>query len=137
MMHLPDLPPGSPCLGMAASRRYWDRWRWQRVYGPCGLLWQHPGPCVLFAPGDYLPPPLLHPLDTLFAPPFTWRCPLCGDAVKSVNEDYVTAFRGRRADWDWALPETQLTFWPCGCVGREIIPCRREAIRPAPPTPPA
>lgn len=108
MIRLQDLTPTDPCPRVAAG------------YEPCGLLWQHPGPCRPFVPGDYLPPPLLHPLDALLADLLGRRCPLCGVVVVQVDADFVTAFRGEQTNWDRPSLETQLTFWPCRCVVRVI-----------------
>ena len=122
-MRLSDLTPDSPCPRIAAGQRYFGRWRWHREYGPCGLLWQHPGPCVLFAPGDYLPPPMLHPLDLDRATADRWRllCPLCWCRVSGWNSDAVTAFRGDSVNWDRPSAEWEFTFEPCGCVGRVVV----------------
>lgn len=138
MIQLTDMPPDNQCLRIAVRRvrmKWWRRRR--REYVQCGLLWRHPGPCMPFVPGDYLPPPLLHPLDVLL-PMQAWRCPLCGDPVSALPmAELVTAFRGDHVNWDRAQPEWQWTFWPCGCVVRDIEPSRPGVTRLAPPTPPA
>lgn len=88
---------------------------------PCGLLWQHDGPCVPFTPGDYLPPPIAHPLD-LLRPRLLEipRCPMCRAPVRHTIVDYVTAFRGGEANWGRAQLEAQITATPCGCVMRNL-----------------
>jgi len=109
MMRLADMTPESPCLRLADG------------YEQCGLLWQHAGPCVPFTPGDYLPPPILHPLDVAVRSMLrSWLCLLCGTQFTSVIAEYVTAFRGEQVNWDRPSFETRLTFLPCGCVGRDV-----------------
>jgi hypothetical protein len=91
---------------------------------PCGLFHGHNGPCVTFVPGDYLPPPLLHPLDWWAAFrtwPWTWWCPLCWHRADGFSDaDFVTAFRGEQVNWGRPSHEWQITFEPCGCVGRTV-----------------
>lgn len=89
----------------------------------CGLLWRHDGPCVPFTPGDYLLPPIAHPLDLLPVPMLQRsRCPMCRARVENVIVEYVTAFRGGEANWDRAVLETQIEVLPCGCVMRDVEP---------------
>lgn len=110
-MYLADLTPESPCLRVAAG------------YQPCGLLWQHSGPCVPFVPGDYLPPPMLHPLDFNMPPGNRWhmRCPLCRCPAAGWNVDAGTVFRGDNVNWGHASVEWEFTFEPCGCGGRVVL----------------
>lgn len=82
----------------------------------CGLLWRYDGDHVPFVPGEYLPPPLLHPLDTVKAA-HARCCPLCGGESTPPVAEAVTAFRG---DYDRPSFEWQWAFWPCGCVGRTV-----------------
>jgi len=106
-----NLTPESPCPRIAAGCQ------------PCGLLWQHPGPCVPFAPGDYLTPPMLHPLD-FNTPPSSWwhmLCPLCRRRTAGWNASAVTVFRGDSVNWDRPSVEWEFTFEPCGCVGRVVV----------------
>lgn len=120
-MRLADLTPDDPCPRIAAG------------YERCGLLWQHPGLCVPFTPGDYLPPPILHPLDAAVRSMLRlWLCPLCDAGFVSVVADYVTAFRGEQSNWDRPSVETQLTFLPCGCVAREVEPGPVGNVAPCP-----
>lgn len=104
------LVPGvSPCPALAGDH-------------PCGLLWRHDGGHVPFLPGEYLPPPLLHPLDLLLlgvAAPQGCRCPLCGQWAGAPDCELVTPFRGAPENWGRARAEWQWTFLPCGCTGRE------------------
>lgn len=117
------MTPESPCPRIAADQRYYDRWRWHRDFGPCGLLWQHPGPCVPFVPGDYLPPPLLHPLDLGRALADRWRllCPICWRPVTDWDAPLSTVFRGGSINWDRPSVEYEPMFQPCGCVGRVVV----------------
>lgn len=129
MLRYADLVPGeSPCLRVAYTRRPWHvrllpfrRKRWLDRNRPvaCGLLWQHDSLCVPFVPGDYLPPPILHPLDVLLDP-MIWRCPLCKGNFNHWDSEAVTPFRGGRENWDRVRVEQQWTFQPCGCVGRSF-----------------
>lgn len=109
-MRLSDLTPKSPCPRVAAG------------YQPCGLLWQHPGQCVPFTPGDYLAPPMLHPLNLGRARADRWRprCPLCW-RLAVWNASAGTVFRGDSANWDRPSVEWEFTFEPCGCVGRLVV----------------
>lgn len=137
MIRLSDLVPGeSGCPRVAYVRRPWHvrvlpfrRKRWFNQNPPtmCGLLWQHDGPCAPFVPGDYLPPPLLHPLDMLLDPP-AWCCPLCKQNFNAWNAEPVTAFRGGQENWDRVRTEWQWSFEPCGCVGREVPDGHDEAL---------
>lgn len=96
-------------------------------YVLCGLLAGHNGNHVPFVPGDYLPPPLLHPLDVWLLLP-AWRCPVCTEKFNySPGADLVTAFRGDCDNWGRAQPEWQWSFHPCGCVGRVVPGERNEA----------
>jgi len=106
-----DPPPNTPCPHITAG------------YQPCGLLWQHPGPCVPFVPGEYLPPPMLHPVDFSTALGSRWymRCPLCRRPTTGWNASTGTVFRGDSVNWDRPSAEWEFTFEPCGCVGRVIV----------------
>lgn len=136
MLRLFDLVAGeSDCPRVAYAYRPWHvrllpfrRKRWFNRNPPvaCGLLWQHDGPCVQLVPGDYLPPPLLHPLDMRLVLP-AWRCPLCTQNFNSWNAEPVTAFRGCQENWDRVRTEWEWTFQPCGCVGREVPDGHDEA----------
>lgn len=111
-MRLADLVPGvSACLRVAIQDG-------QPV--ACGLLHCHDGACVPFTPGDYLPPPILHPL-YLRLLPMVWICPLCGAHVTTILEETVLPFRGDSENWDRVRPESQLTYSPCGCAGRILL----------------
>lgn len=97
-------------------------------YVPCGLLANHDGEHVPFAPGDYLPPPLLHPLDMWLLLP-AWRCPVCTEKFNcSPGAEVVTVFRGDWDNWIRAVPEWQWEFQPCGCVGRAVPDGYDEAL---------
>lgn len=93
-------------------------------YYACGLAdWDHDGDCVWFVPGDYLPPPLLHPLDAfnagLHRPPWWWmaRCPLCGSGLTFQEAEFTTVtYVG-----DEVREELRWRFEPCGCVARELF----------------
>lgn len=94
-------------------------------YTPCGLLAGHDGGHVPFVPGEYLPPPLLHPIDVLLAsaadlPWWRCRCLLCGAWSGMPDGELVTPFRGGSENWDQVRAEWQWTFRPCGRVGREV-----------------
>lgn len=100
------VPGESPCPALVGDRA-------------CGLLWRHDGDHVPFVPGEYLPPPLLHPLDRMKA--VNARCcPLCGGESTPPIAEAVTAFRGEHTNWDRPSFEWQWEFWPCGCVGRTV-----------------
>src|SRR5690348_14925945 len=90
----------------------------------CGLWCCHDGACLPYTPGEYLPEPMLHPLDLLRMRRAVfpwWRCPLCSRLTASdYAGDPVSMIR-----WDgagWREPETEIAwqFTPCGCVGRVI-----------------
>lgn len=107
-------------------------------YRRCGLWCGHDGDHVPYTPGDYLQPPLLHPLDRirlLFLGDD--RCPLCGAwAGFQPWSSRVTGWtctveprrrqlpRGPSAyivskkEWRW---EHRFQFDPCGCVGVEML----------------
>lgn len=95
-------------------------------YTLCGLLAGHLGDHVPFVPGEYLPPPLLHPLDA-FKAAHARRCLLCGNESTPPVAEAVTAFRGEHANWDRASFEWQWRFWPCGCVVRTVPSGHDEA----------
>jgi len=103
----------------------------------CGLWCGHDGDHVPYTPGDYLPAPLLHPLD--IAAIVLWgakRCPLCKTSVEFQPwANVVTGWscEGPTQVWRltgppaWAVgPEWQWEYaWrfePCGCEGRELLP---------------
>lgn len=110
-VRLVDLTPESPCPRVADG------------YELCGLLWQHPGPCVPFVPGDYLAPLLLHPLDlgTALADRWHMLCPMCWRRVTDWDAPLSTVSRGGSINWDRPSVEYEFTFQPCGCVGRVIL----------------
>lgn len=95
-------------------------------YTLCGLLAGHLGDHVPFVPGEYLPPPLLHPLDA-FKAAHARRCLLCGNESTPPVAEAVTAFRGEHANWDRASFEWQWTFWPCGHLVRTVPGGHAEA----------
>jgi hypothetical protein len=105
---------------------------------PCGLWWRHDGEHVPFV-GDYLPPPLLHPLDARLVP---IRARETGTACPNGHGGrWFEPFPGRRwwiepsyqveattalrhfVDGHWLAPQTELEwrFEPCGCTFREIV----------------
>jgi len=106
-----DPPPDTPCPRIVAS------------FEPCGLLRQHPGPCVPFVPGEYLPPPMLHPLDFSMPPAPRWHmmCPLCWRPTTGWNASAGTVFRGDSVNWNQPSAEWEFKFEPCGCVGRVVV----------------
>ncbi|MGW1744571.1 hypothetical protein ACWCRD_02915 [Streptomyces sp. NPDC002092] len=103
----------------------------------CGLWCGHDADHVPYTPGDYLPTPLLHPLDV--AAILLWgfkRCPLCkasvafrpwGNVVTGwycEGPTQVWRLTGPPAwvvgpEWQW---EYAWRFEPCGCEGRELLP---------------
>lgn len=98
--------------------------------GVCELDRGHDGGHLPYVPGDYLPPPLITPLDLLHLRhwPRSSACPLCGQPVNSVScEGPTVAYRGTLARGDGAIEmaggetEFEWRFGPCGCVGREIL----------------
>ena len=111
MLRLADLASNSPCPRIASNHQ------------PCGLLWQHPNQCVPFMPGDYLPPPMLHPLDFSTTLGSRWHmlCPLCRCPVTSWDGPLSTVFRGDAVNWGRPSVEWEFTFEPCGCVGRVVV----------------
>lgn len=90
----------------------------------CGLWCCHDGPCLPYTPGEYLPEPMLHPLDLLRMRRAVfpwWRCPLCSRLTASDRaEDPVSMIRWDGAGWREPETETAWEFTPCGCVGRVI-----------------
>lgn len=89
----------------------------------CGLWCCHDGRCVDYGPGDYLPLPLIGPLDRLLLGPARWpwmRCPLCGTQVDDVLCEHTTVMRWDDDGWQGS-PEFEWRFSPCGCEGREVL----------------
>lgn len=89
---------------------------------PCGLEWGHDGDHTWYTPGDYLPPPLIHPLAFYDA---GWlrgwqprRCPLCGRSLWNAAAENTHVFYGST---DECRHELRYQFSPCGCEGRVTI----------------
>jgi hypothetical protein len=99
---------------------------WIVDYDRCGLWCGHDGDHLGYVPGNYLPPPLIGPLDVLRVQFRVLRCPMCGRAPKRRWEFHasverpVTACRGSGEDVQVTL-EAQWRFSPCGCEAREIL----------------
>lgn len=93
--------------------------------GVCELDRGHDGDHLPYVPGDYLPPPLVTPLDLLHLPHWPRRttCLLCGRRVNSVSCEGPTLVT--REDDDQGALECEWRFGPCGCTGREIITAER------------
>lgn len=90
----------------------------------CGLEHRHEDDHVPFTPGEYLPPPMLHPLDVLLVMRTRMpRCPLCGVRLRGVEAQETHAFR-HFEDGDWGAPEVEIEwrFDPCGHEAREVLP---------------
>lgn len=97
----------------------------------CGLYCGHDGDHLDYLPGEYLPPPLLHPLDVLplyvssmRLPWWIIACPICGRQQHSWNVDMEAAqLVGRRDGDGWRCEsETWWRFEVCGCEARELLP---------------
>lgn len=91
----------------------------------CGLEHGHGGDHLPYTPGEYLPPPLLHPLDALLLQR-PRRCPACGarlDLLGYVTTEVTHVFR-HFTDDGWGEPELEISWWfsPCGHEMREIAP---------------
>lgn len=80
----------------------------------CGLAHGHHGGHVPFV-GDYLPPPILHPLATIN------RCPVCGQWCRPERGGPVLVMRHFEGG-EWLPGETEFgwLFQPCGHEAREI-----------------
>lgn len=87
----------------------------------CGLWCGHDGDHTPHQIGDYLPPPLLTPLDLLALrlAEFLKNCPLCSATVETVDVGPSLVFREGHA-FDSEM-ENEWFFWPCGCEGRELL----------------
>lgn len=91
----------------------------------CGLDHGHDGEHLPYTPGEYLPPPMLHPLDILLlsrtrAP----RCPVCGIRLGSFGYEWEVTHAFRHfADGVWGEPEVEVgwRFQPCEHGAREIV----------------
>lgn len=92
----------------------------------CGLEHRHADDHVPFVPGEYLPPPMLHPLDVLLLVRRRLpRCPACGvlPSVVEIDTQVTHAFR-HFEDGAWGEPELEIEwrFDPCGHEAREVLP---------------
>lgn len=105
---------------------------------PCGLIYGHDGDHVPFVPGDYLPAPILHPLDRLLVRvrghSRVRLCPngcsplrvlrwIYGNYIADLSEVYWEA----PSAWHYVDDEVphvefqvMVRFGPCGCEFREI-----------------
>lgn len=108
----------------------------------CGLYSKHDGPCTPNV-GDYLPPPILHPLDAWLVRVRqyatgrpcpnghggAWYSPFPGRRLwtdPSYGIEWTTMFR-HFEDGAWLPPESEALwrFEPCGCEFREILRLER------------
>lgn len=90
--------------------------------GRCGLWCGHGADHTPYQIGEYLPPPLLTPIDLLplHLVGHLKNCPLCGATVETINVGPALVFRDGR--FGEAETENEWCFWPCGCEGRELLP---------------
>lgn len=91
----------------------------------CGLWCGHDGDHLPYTPGDYLPEPILHPLDLLLRRPGVLRCPICGSVDKTWGLCFGVEFgliSRQVGDEIHLSTEGIWRFEPCGCEGREILP---------------
>lgn len=110
----------------------------------CGLWLGHAGACTPHV-GDYLPPPLLHPLDARLVP-LRLRATgvACPNGHGARGRWHESSIHGGRVLWDepwyqvegpvtalrhhvdghWLAAETEWLwrFEPCGCEFRQILP---------------
>ena len=98
----------------------------------CGLWCCHAGECVARV-GDYLPPPLVHPLDMLLLDlqwlrrDWRWmRCPICRAGPNdwhgfSWGIDYIGLVVRCYYGGENSAIEAAWRFTPCGCEGRQIV----------------
>lgn len=92
----------------------------------CGLEHRHADGHVPFVPGEYLPPPMLHPLDVLLITRTRMpRCPVCRVRLRSASCDWEVTHAFRHFDgghWDAPELEIEWRFDPCGHKAREVLP---------------
>ncbi|MFC8156322.1 hypothetical protein ACFUO0_20105 [Streptomyces cinereoruber] len=94
--------------------------------GWCELDRGHDGDHLPYVPGEYLPLPLITPLDVLG---LTLRprpvCPLCGTRCTLISYDHPGVIY-REFEGEGSV-ECEWRFGPCGCRGREIVTAVHDA----------